>query len=298
MTDPLALAGTPSSPRTALGRWPGQLSLRYARDAQGRTVGHDTHEGPLRVLKALYPEGEGICHHVLVHPPGGVAGGDHLALNVQLAPHAHALVTTPGATRFYRTTGAPAEQVATLSLAAGARLEWLPLEAIAYPGCLARNEVRFELAAGAQMLGWDLLALGLPAAAAEFTSGRFEQHLAWPGVWIERGVIDAQDQRLLHSPLGLGGASVLGTLWWASGTPLDEAQRNALLDAAREAAGPAQAADGALRAGATAPDARLVVLRALSTRVEPLAALFARTRRAWRRLAWQIDGADPRVWRT
>jgi urease accessory protein len=274
--------------------WHGNLALDYRRDGT-RTVAHDRHDGPLRVLKALYPEGDGICHHVLVHPPGGIVGGDRLDIDVRLAPHTHALITTPGATRFYRSAGASAAQQAQLTLADGARLEWLPLEAIAFSGCRAHNGVRFELAPGAQMIGWDLLALGLPAADEPFDAGCFEQRIEWPGVWLERGRIAADDKRLLDSPLGLAGQRAMATLWFASGTPWSTVEREALLDGAR-----VQVALHGLAAwgGATAVEGRVVLLRALAPRIEPLFALAAAVRAAWRHAAWQLDATPPRVWRT
>ena len=188
---------------TAVG-WHGHLALRFRRDA-ARTLAHDVHDGPLRVLKALYPEGDAVCHHVLVHPPGGIAGGDRLDVEITLEPGAHALITTPGATRYYRSSGQAALQAVQAHVQAGARLAWLPMTAIAYDGCTAENRVRFVPDAGAQMIGIDLLALGLPASHAPFARGRFTQHLEWPGQWLERGVIDAGDARLLQSALGLGG---------------------------------------------------------------------------------------------
>ena len=96
------------------GGWPAQLTLRYRREGE-RCIAHDQHEGPLRVLQPLYPEGPGICHHVIVHPPGGVVGGDTLRVHAALADGCHALITTPGATRFYRSEGAPAQQQVQLS---------------------------------------------------------------------------------------------------------------------------------------------------------------------------------------
>ncbi|MCW5666821.1 MAG: urease accessory protein UreD [Piscinibacter sp.] len=274
--------------------WHGRLALDYRRDSD-TTVSHDRHEGPLRVLQRLYPEGPAVCHHVLVHPPGGMVGGDRLDIELHLQAGSHALLTTPGAARFYRSAGEPAVQSLRARLDAGARLEWLPLETLAYSGCLAENHLRFELAPGAETIGWDLLALGLPAAGAPFERGRYLQHLELPGRWLERGAIAADDTLLLDSPLGLAGRRVLGTLWFAAGTPLAAAQREALLDSARAAVA---AHPLAAWAGATAPDDTLVLLRAVAERVEPLTALFRQVRGRWREQAWGLPDLPPRIWRT
>ncbi len=272
--------------------WPARLSLQYRHDA-GRTVAHDRHDGPLRVLQALYPEGPGICHHVLVHPPGGIVGGDTLDVDLHAGPGTHALVTTPGAARFYRSAGEEAAQHARLRVEAGARLEWLPAETIAYRGCRAHNRVTLDLAAGAQALGWDLLALGLPAAGEAFDHGRFTQQLHWPGVWLEQGTVDGGDTRLLDSPLGWAGHRVLATAWAACGSGWPDDLREALLAAARDAP-----ADAALARGATAPDPRVVLLRVLAPRVEPAMQLLQAVRAAWRQCAWGLAPHPPRVWRT
>lgn len=126
-------------------RWPARLTLHAAHDA-GRTTVHARHSGPLRLLKTLYPEGDAIAHAVLVHPPGGLVGGDRLDIEIDVAAGAHLLVTTPAATRFYRSIAGEAVQAVTAQVAPGARLEWLPQETIAYSGCEARNEVRLKLA--------------------------------------------------------------------------------------------------------------------------------------------------------
>jgi urease accessory protein len=274
--------------------WQGHLQLKYRRDGD-TTTAHDRHHGPLRVLQRLYPEGPGICHHVLVHPPGGIVGGDTLEIDVHLAEGSHALITSPGATRFYRTAGEPALQALQARLDDGARLEWLPLETIAHSGCVGENRLRFELAPGAQMIGWDVLALGLPASGEGFERGRFTQHLELPGRWLERGVIDAQDRRLLDSPLGLAGHAVMGTLWLAAGTAWADPQREALLDAARTVATEHPLAP---TAGVTAPNDATLVLRVLAPRVEPLMNLLVRVRAAWREQAWSLPGNPPRLWRT
>jgi urease accessory protein len=270
--------------------WRARLSLHYRRDG-GHTTAHDHHEGPLRVLKRLYPEGPGICHHVIVHPPGGVVGGDRLEVDAQLEAGTHAVVTTPGATRFYRSAGAPAVQQARLTLAEGARLEWLPLEAIAHRDCLAENRVSLQLAPGAEAMGWDVLALGLPASGEAFDRGSFLQHLELPGAWLDRGLLRGEDALLMHSPLGLAGQRVLATLWLVAGTPWSNARRDALLDAARSHIGDAQA-------GASTAHPQVIVVRALANRVEPAMQLLQTVRAAWRQAAWGLAAEPPRVWRT
>lgn len=274
--------------------WHGDLKLDYRRAAH-KTVVHDEHNGPLRILQSLYPEGEGICHNVLVHPPGGVVGGDVLQISASLAEGSHALITTPGATRFYRSAGEQAMQSLTAKVADQARLEWLPLETILYRNTLAENRMRFELAPGAEMIGWDVLALGLPASNERFDAGCYTQQIELPGVWLERGTVDGGDTRLLESPLAWAGHSVLATMWFAAGQALVPARRDELLDAAREAvdAHPLKAT-----AGCTAPHAEVVVLRVLAHRVEPAMGLLTEVWKLWRALAWSLPATPPRVWRT
>jgi urease accessory protein len=282
--------------------WHAHLQLDYRHDGS-RTTALDRHHGPLRVLQRLYPEGDAICHHVLVHPPGGIVGGDTLDLQARLDAGSHAVITTPGATRFYRSDGAPALQRVQATLATGARLEWLPMETIAYSGCEADNRLHFHLDPGAQMLGWDVLALGLPAANAAFARGRFRQAITLPGVWQERGLIDASDDLLLTSPLGLAGHTVMASLWLAEGLgegaanphTLDRGRTEALLDAARTLIA---ASALPLTAGVSAPHPSLLVLRALGHRVEPVMALLQAVRGAWRQLHWGLAPNPPRVWRT
>lgn len=273
--------------------WHARLQLNYAFEG-ARTVARFEHHGPLRILQSLYPEGDAVCHNVLVHPPGGLVGGDTLDISATVAPGAHGLVTTPGATRFYRSTGPLALQRTHLALAEGARLEWLPLEAICYSGCHAENHLTLDLGPGAECLGWDVTALGLPHARQPFESGRFVQHLQMPGVWLERGAIDAADERLLQSPLGLAGHRCLASLFLAAGTPLDRARRDAALDAARavmDAHPQVQAT-----AGATSPNDRMVVVRVLAPQVEPAMQLLKAVRGAWRQLLWGLPGTVPRIW--
>ncbi|WP_418320261.1 urease accessory protein UreD [Piscinibacter sakaiensis] len=274
--------------------WHGRLALSYEQHA-GTTVSRSRHHGPMRVLASLYPEGPAVCHQVLVHPPGGLVHGDVLELEIGLRAGSHVVLTTPGATRFYRSGGDVARQAVRARLEATARLEWLPLETICHRGTRAENELSFELAPGAEMIGWDTLALGLPASGEAFDSGSMRQQIQLPGIWLERALIDGGDRRLLDGPLGWAGRSVLGCVWFSRGDAIDPLLRERLLDQARElvAASPLAAT-----AGATSTDARLVVLRVLAHRAEPVLALLGQVRAAWRQSAWQLDAHPPRIWRT
>ncbi|MBT9511427.1 MAG: urease accessory protein UreD [Acidovorax sp.] len=273
--------------------WHARLQLDYTAEHNARTVARYEHNGPLRILQSLYPEGDAICHNVLVHPPGGLVGGDTLDITATVAPGAHGLVTTPGATRFYRSTGALALQRTHLAVAEGSRLEWLPLEALCYNACNAENHLTLDLAPGAECMGWDVTALGLPHANQPFETGRFVQHLEVPGLWLERGAINAADHRLMQSPLGLAGHRCTASLFFAAGTPLDRARRDAALDAAR-AVMDAHALKAT--AGATSPNPQMVVLRVLAPQVEPAMQLLKAVRAAWRQAMWQLSGEPPRIW--
>lgn len=260
-----------------------------------RSVARFVHDGPLRILQSLYPEGDAVCHNVLVHPPGGLVGGDTLDIGVTVGAQAHGLITTPGATRFYRSNGGPAEQRVVVRLEAGARLEWLPMEAIAHSGCNALNRTVFDLAPGAEVMGWDVTALGLPNASSPFDNGRFAQHLELQGAWLERGRIEASDHRLLDSPLGLAGHRCLATLFFLSGSDLARDRRDAALEVARHQI---EVHTLAGNAGATAPNSRVVVVRVLSPVVEPAMGLLRQVWAAWRAALWQKEAASPRIWST
>jgi urease accessory protein len=287
-----AAAASPAPDAAARAGWHGTLQLNYQRE-RGRSVSRFAHNGPLRVLQSLYPEGDAVCHNVLVHPPGGLVGGDVLEIDVVVGAGAHGLVTTPGATRYYRTTQGQARQAVRVRLEDGSRLEWLPLETIAYNRCDGVNEARFDLAPGAELMAWDLTALGLPTADRPFEQGRLLQHFEVQNAWLERGLIDASDARLLDGPVGLAGHRCLGTLILASGSEWTAAQRDAALELAREVV--AQASDHVI-AGVTAAHPRVIVLRTLSALVEPSQTLLRAVWAAWRKGLWQMGDAPPRIW--
>jgi urease accessory protein len=272
--------------------WHASLQLDYTLESK-RSVARYLHKGPLRILQSLYPEGDAVCHNVLVHPPSGLVGGDTLDMQVTVGSGAHGLVTTPGATRFYRSEAGLATQQVHARIESGARLEWLPLEAIAYNQCDALNRAVFDLAPGAEMMAWDITALGLPAADLPFAQGTFRQHLEIPGVWLERGTLNAEDTRLMDSLLGLAGQRCMATLMFAAGSPMADERIERALACARELL---EASELRLTAGATSPHKQVVVLRALSPVTEPAMHLLRKVWAAWRQEMWGMAGTVPRLW--
>lgn len=209
--------------------WKAAIDLRYAH-RDGRTVlAHREHSGPLVVQKPLYQEGPEVCQTILVHPPGGIAGGDGLEIRLDLDSRTHVLVTTPGATKWYRSAGRPASQIARARLSGRATLEWLPQESILFNGADASLGMDVELASGAVFVGWEILCFGRAARGERFDHGRVQQlsrvQLDGRLVWHERGDI-AGGGRLLESPVGLAGCTVVGMLLVAGATvPLEVCDR-------------------------------------------------------------------------
>lgn len=199
----------------ALRAWDGALKLGFARSANATKLVKRIHHGPLTLQKSLYPEGEEVCHAIILHPPGGVAAGDALAIDLAVGTNAHALITTPGATKWYKSDGIAASQSVTIQVAAGGVMEWLPQENIVFDAARARLSSRVQLRAQALYLGWEVCCLGRRAAGEAFTRGFFRQEteiiVENRCIWLERARLDA-NSRLMGSSAGLGGHSVFGTL--------------------------------------------------------------------------------------
>ncbi len=282
------------SPAASFGAWQARLQLGFERLDDGggaRTVLRRLGQfGPLTVQKPLYPEGPLRCHAIVLHPPGGIAGGDQLELGITVGEGAEALLTTPGAAKWYASVGPEARQRIQLSVAAGGCLEWLPQESIVFDGAQAQSEVEISLGKGARLAYWDIVCLGRPSNALPFTRGAWRQSLRIRGAdgrvrFLERGRLQGGDA-LLSSPMGLAGLPVMGTLILAGQLDRDR------LAAVRELPSPA-----GVQLGWTQLE-DLIVLRALASQAEPLRAAFVQ---AWQALRPECLGRPavlPRIWAT
>jgi len=282
--------------------WQARLALRFAAAAGGATrLVHNRHVGPLRLIRAL-PQPDGRCDAVIVHPPGGLVGGDSLHLELSLAERTRVLCTTPGAQKWYRTPAAGAIAHTGVTVGPGAALEWLPQPTIVYDGARVDQSIRFELAADARMIGWECVVLGRAAMGERFARGRLCQRVALSvdGVpaWAEHTAADAAD-RLFASPLGWGGRTVACNVWAVgSAAQLPESlcdQWRAALDAAcgsdegvgaRLDAGASRTLPGLLAARLVADDSQVVMRAAHALWSLARPALLGR---------WS---AAPRIWAT
>jgi urease accessory protein len=157
------------------GGWRARLELSFAQRGAGTVLARRSHRGPLVVQKPLYQEGREVCQAIVVHPPGGIAGGDALSLGIEVGAAAHALITTPGASKWYRSTGPEATQSARLTVARGGVLEWLPQETIVFEGARARLRTQVELEREACFIGCEVVCFGRIASGERFRTGLLAQ---------------------------------------------------------------------------------------------------------------------------
>jgi len=270
--------------------WQASLALRV-ENRNGRSVlAQNLHKGPLRVQKALYPEGDAVCQILMLHPPAGIAGGDQLRIDVDVSAGAHAQLTTPGAGKWYRSLGPLATQDISLNIAPGAMLEWLPQEVIVFDQAHAQSTTTITLAEGARAIGWDIICLGRSASGESFDRGAFRQRLrlqrpdAHP-LWSETLHLTGSDAAL-QSSLALNGNTVFGTLWLAGIAP-----DTTLLEALR-----GQSIHGGTCGISALPD--VTIVRVLSNSAEAARQYFEAVWALARPHVLQRVAIKPRIWST
>lgn len=210
------------SPRTS---WQAELRLRFCRSSERTTLAERRHRGPLVVQKPLYPEGAAICHTVLVHPPGGIAGGDALNLDIEVEAQAHALMITPAATKWYKSAGSLASQHGAITVADAAVMELLPAENIVFDEARATMSWTVNLAGSAVFAGWDITCLGRRESGEAFHCGHLRQATRISRndvpLWVDLVALRGNDP-LLHSVVGLRDCTVYGTMVIAAGATPDD----------------------------------------------------------------------------
>ena len=269
-------------------QWLAELELWFAVSAGKSRLIRRRHLGPLAVQHPFHPERDGTCHVYLLHPPGGVAGGDRLDLRFHLAADARVVLTTPGATKFYRSERSRGTQSCSIEVAAGAVCEYLPQETIVFDGADACLETRVSLAPDATYVGWDFVCLGRPAAGERFATGRISQRIElWRDgkpIWFERLALGGGSP-LMESAFALSGQVTWGTMIHAGAIAEDAAEQ-------------VRAAIGESRVFSVSQLEQAVVCRYLGPRVSEGKALFVQAWNVLRRLGQGKAANPPRIWTT
>jgi urease accessory protein len=213
-TSPVAQA------QPALKRWEACLSLDFSKRINRSYLAKNLHVGPLVLQKSLHPEGDAVCHGIVVHPPGGVAGGDSLTLNVSLNQGAFALLTTPGAGKWYKANGQQACQYLKFNLGESSCFEWLPQENILFDGAQVKFSAEVSLDAEAKYAGWEILCFGRQAQKEVWQTGSLHQNLSIRRngklIWNELSFLKPE-HKVMQSIVGLHGNAVSASFVIAAG---------------------------------------------------------------------------------
>lgn len=279
-----------SPAETIVSGWEASLELKFSAKNNATVLAKNKHYGPLMVQKPFYPENKKCCHIYLIHPPGGIVGGDILEINSTLESESHALITTPAANKFYRSDGRKAKQDQTFHLADNSILEWLPQETVYFNDAITHSKTKFCLTETSQLFAWEIQCLGLPAQEELFNSGSCLQKLE---VWQNNQPL------LLESNRFMGGDNLMSATWGmhkktAVGTFVltdseHKIDRQIVLDA--------QSDFQNLNSSCTHFN-KLFVIRAMAMYAEPIKDFFIYLWHKLRPILLNLSPCPPRIWQT
>ncbi|MBM7036081.1 urease accessory protein UreD [Vibrio ulleungensis] len=275
--------------------WKADLSLSFTQRGDKTVLKHRHQSGPLAIQRPLYPDGT-TCHAYLLHPPGGVVGGDTLNIDIRVESNAEVLITTPGSTKFYRSNHRYAQQKQVLRVEAGGRLEWFPQDNIFFPHAHVRLDTDIHLEGDAQFWGWELNCFGRPALDEPFSAGHLigktqlfidQKIILTEGIQMVGGDELLMEKGLLNYPL-------MGTLYIRH---FDSSLLEPIQAYLTEKTSASAASPTSWIAGATELEG-VIVVRALGHWSEDLINLFGDI---WRLTRGKMTGATPdkpRIWAT
>jgi urease accessory protein len=273
--------------------WLAELHLHFARHKTRTVLVENRHSGPLRVQKALYPEGEQVCHAVIVHPPGGLAGGDKLSVEINLEANSNVVVLTPAAAKWYKAPRLPCTQQTTIRLAKGSTLDWLPQENIFYNATHAISSFTLQIDPGASAIGWEMGLLGRQESGERWTEGslRFVTSIERSDgllLWVERLRLDASAP-LRTACQCLYGFNAFATLW---------AVGEACTAAVAEELASGLPFETELRAGVTSLPEGILLVRGLANDIERLRETMMKCWLNLRPLIHGLPAQRLRLWAT
>jgi urease accessory protein len=150
-----------------------------------------------------------VPHVLVLHPPGGVVGGDRLEVAIDVGPRARALVTTPAAQKALPLGGARGAATQLLQARSRRRAGVAPGETIAFDGAVVRTATRVVLEHGSAFIGWEISCYGCPSSGVSFERGRLEQRFQ---------IFRREQPLLIERTCVSGGAAVLAGPWGCAET--------------------------------------------------------------------------------
>lgn len=264
--------------------WHGQLNLSIERHGDCSRLVRRRHAGPIIVQRPFYPEGP-VCHLYLIHPPGGVVGGDVLEINVQCGDNSQVLITTPAAGKFYRSGGKTARQTVSHSIGENATFEWLPQETIFFDGAMAKCSTRIQLQQSSRFMAWEFINLGRPACKERFEHGfadcSYNILQDQQPLLLER---ISFNHKLINANYGMQGNGLYANMF---AFPASEHESKIVRDLA----------SGTNYFGATLVG-ELLVINALANQTAPVRKLFEEIWAALRPIVMHKPACPPRIWAT
>lgn len=274
-----------------LNSWPAELELWFERQGEKTCLARRRHVGPLVVQSPFHPERDGTAHVYLLHPPGGVVGGDSLDIACHLDAGARSLLTAPGATKFYRSDGRVSRMRTVINVGREAVCEYLPQETIIFNGANASIDTRVNLSPGAIYTGWEFVSLGRPFAAEAFTAGsvRHRMTIIREGrpIWYERFAA-AGESALTNARFAFAGKPVFAIMVYSGPAPEDLVER---IRAATNDLTP----QGAFAATQLED---VVACRYLGARMSEAKSVFLRAWEVLREAGLGKPAIPPRIWAT
>jgi len=267
--------------------WIAELELRFSKSKSKTFLSTRKHIGPLTIQRPFYPEGD-LCHLYLLHPPGGIVGGDQLSIEVNTDSNSSSLLTTPGATKVYRTSDHKHSTInQNFIVAEDSSFEWLPMETIVFPGANSQFSSKLLLSGNARVAAWEVYCLGRPAINESFDFGSlnfsFELWRDGMPILLDKLMIDKTE---LESVVGLRGFPVFGTFIISkTNKKVLETVRAMMIETDSCVTGVTQIED-------------IIIVRSLAKKTYLVQDLFKKIWQTVRPLVFEREASIPRIWAT
>ncbi len=267
--------------------WIAELELRFSKSKSKTFLSTRKHIGPLTIQRPFYPEGD-LCHLYLLHPPGGIVGGDQLSIEVNTDSNSSSLLTTPGATKVYRTSDHKHSTInQNFIVAEDSSFEWLPMETIVFPGANSQFSSKLLLSGNARVAAWEVYCLGRPAINESFDFGSLNFSLElWRDdlpILFDKLMIDKTE---LGNIVGLRSFPVFGTFIISkTNKKVLETVRAMIIETDSCVTGVTQIED-------------IIIVRSLAKKTYLVQDLFKKIWQTVRPLVFEREASIPRIWAT